>query len=63
MTFSTALQKTANTRLDRAFIKSRTAGKAVGKHLSKHRKDYLMGAAAAGSLGTAYGANRKKKPE
>ena len=60
MTFSTGLTKTSNTALDRAFIKSRTAGKSVGKHLSKYRKDYLMGTAAAGSLGTAYGANKRK---
>jgi hypothetical protein len=32
----------------------------VGKHLKRYRKDYLMGGAAAGSLGTAYGANHKK---
>ena len=31
----------------------------IGKHFVKHRKDYLMGAAAMGSLGTAYGANKK----
>lgn len=33
----------------------------IGKHLHKHRKDYLMGVAATGSLGTAYGANKSHK--
>lgn len=38
-------------------------GKTAGAlaHLRKNRKDYLMGAAAAGSLGTAFGANKKAK--
>lgn len=35
--------------------------KGVGQHMKKNRKDYLLGAAAAGSLGTAYGANKGKK--
>lgn len=40
-------------------VAGRSAGK-VTKHVGKYRKDYLMGGAAAGSLGTAYGANHKK---
>lgn len=35
--------------------------KSIGSHLKANRKDYMMGGAAAGALGTAYGANRKKK--
>lgn len=35
----------------------KTANKLLA-HLSKHRKDYLLGTAAIGSLGTAIGANR-----
>lgn len=37
--------------------------KKVGKHLVKYRKDYLMSAAAVGSLGTAIGANKKNKQD
>jgi hypothetical protein len=35
--------------------------KGVGKHLAKYKRDYLLGTAAAGSLGTAVGSNRGKK--
>lgn len=35
--------------------------KAVGSHLKNNRKDYLMGGAAAGTLGTAYGVNKRSK--
>lgn len=33
----------------------------IGTHLKKNRKDYMMGGAAVGALGTAVGSNRKKK--
>ena len=35
--------------------------KAVGRHLKHNRHDYMMGTAALGSVGTAIGANRKRK--
>jgi hypothetical protein len=34
------------------------AASSVGQHIKKNRKDYLLGTAAVGSLGTAIGANR-----
>lgn len=35
--------------------------KSIGSHLKANRKDYMMGGAAAGAVGTAVGTNRKKK--
>lgn len=35
--------------------------KSVGSHLKANRKDYMMGAGAAGAVAAGIGANRKKK--
>lgn len=38
----------------------RQKARKVARHLKKHRRDYVMTAGAAGSLGAAYGSNKKK---
>jgi len=53
--FTKGFEKTA--------IRLSRIGSKAGRHLARHRKDYLMGAAAVGSLGTAYGANKSKELE
>ena len=53
MSFAKGFEKTAG-KLDMGKMKS------IGSHFFKHRKDYLMGTAAVGSIGTAIGANKKK---
>jgi hypothetical protein len=41
-------------------LKGKSTAKKFGEHFKKHHMSYLVGTGAAGSVGTAYGSNKKK---
>lgn len=62
--FTPGFEKAANTAADRSKIRAiGNAGKKVGKHLHKYRRDYIMAAGAGGAIAGAAGSHKKTAEE